>query len=348
MNVVHTGAYSDVSVDFVVTSRSSVGFSLLVGAGSVSDEDGNLVEESSVGVDLTKIRIGNIYAPLDVDLVMTDSTEGDSSEFNVLVAKCATPSYLNYYGQPYMDGHSVVEYTQSGILSMSNNQAVIAANKSDAKSYLGSASKYGGNEIFIGDPNGKRAIVVEIDPVNRTSTIIWSYDSDKMISDFNRVPDSSAVLSVGDSGLSSSSRYVRRGLNVTWYNNTIETIRIMSGSTSYSQFNLDPDLDLFGAEFDSGDILPGEYYSFSFLNIGTFDYFVYPFIYTGSVSVVETSITPNDLFVLAENDPSGSSYLNRVLKIDAWGNVVWSFGYSFVSFVKDAKPTSSGEIVITV
>jgi len=148
--------------------------------------------------------------------------------------------------------------------------------------------------------------------------------------------------------LSNSAVYIRRDVSVTWYNNTNDTIRILSGITTYSQFYQDQDFDLFGEDFDSGDILPGEYYSFRFLNLGTFHYFVYPFIHTGTVASIETSITPDDTFILAENDPSGSSYLNRVLKIDAWGNVIWSFGESFISSVKDAKPTSSGEIVITV
>ena len=347
-NVVDTGLFSDVSVDFVVVSKTGATFSVLMGAKSIKDSAGNEVEESVVGVDVTKIRIGNIYAPVDVDLVTTDSTEGDASEFNVLIAKCATPSYLNYYGLSYRDGHSVAEYSQAGKLVMSNNLAVIAANKTDAKTYLGSVVKYGSGEIFIGDPNGKRAIVVELDTTNKTSTIIWAYDSDKMISDFNRVPDVSGIVNIDDSGIDNSEASIRRDVSVTWYNNTNETVRILSGATTYVQFYQDPDLDLFGSEFDSGDVLPGEYYSFRFLNIGTFDYFVYPFIFTGSVSVIETSITPNDTFVLAENDPSGSSYLNRVLKIDAWGNIVWSFGEAFVSLVKDAKPTSSGEIVITV
>jgi len=347
-NVAHGGTFSSSSITFVVTSRQNVTFKVAVGASSISDVDGTPVAESLIDVDVTNIRIANIYAPVDVDIVTEDSVDGDAVEFNVLIAKCATPSYLNSYGDSYMDGYSVVEYTQAGVLSLSDNSAVITANKDDAKMYLGSVSKYGGDELFIGDANGKKAIVVELDTTNRTSSIIWSYDSDKVISDFNRVPVSSSVVNINDSGISDSLLYVRRNSTVTWYNNTNETIRILSGVTTYTQFYLDPDFDLFGEEFDSEDILPGEYYSFKFINLGTFNYFVYPYIYTAKVSSVETSITPDDHFVLAENDPSGSSYLNRVLKIDAWGNIVWSFGESFVSLIKDAKPTSSGEIVITV
>ena len=336
------------TVTFVVGNRTSVSFSLLIGANSIYDSDGNGVLEKVVDVDVTKIRMGNVFSPVDIDVITSDSTIGDASEFNVLVCKVGSPSYKNYLSTMYKDGYSVVEYADDGSLVLSDNSAIIALSKSEAKQYLGGATKEGGSELFIADPNGKRAIVVELDTTNKTSTIIWEYASDKVVSDFNRVPEESGVVNVLDSGVSNALIYVRRDVSVTWYNNTNETIRIMSGTTTYDQFYADPDFDLFGEDFDSGNILPGEYYSFRFINLGTFNYFVYPFIYTGKTSVIETSITPDDTFVLAENDPSGSSYLNRIIKIDAWGNIVWSFGESFVSLIKDAKPTSSGDVIVTV
>jgi len=342
------GSTADVTVEFVVVSRSGVSFKLFVSAGSIKDSDGNSVSESSTVVDITNVRPSNVYSPIDVGLITTESVDGDASEFDVLIAKVASPSSLDFTDIAYKDGHSVVQYASTGVLRLSNNDAVIASTKGDAKIYLGGAQKYGANELFIADPNGRRAMVIELDQTNMTSSVIWQYDSDKLISDFNRVPTGSGIVSVSSAAIQPSLLYVRRDSSVTWYNNSNETIRILSGTTTAAQFALDPDLDLFGDEFDSGDILPGEYYSSSFLNIGTFDYFVYPFIYTGKVSVIETSITPDDSFILAENDPSGSSYLNRVIKVDAWGNILWSFGESFASLIKSAKPTDSGEIIITV
>lgn len=347
-NDVLAGLMTDISVTFVVGSRSNVSFTLSVGKDSVKSASGTGVSEVSAPVYVTPIRIANIYSPVDANLVLSDSVEGSASEFNVLIAKMATPSYLNYYEQSYADGHSVVEYSSSGTLVLSDNSAIIADTKENAKKFFGGASKYGGNELFIADAYGQKAIVVELDTNLKKSSTVWCYESDKMISDFNRVPNASDTNFVNDSGIVTSSLYSRRETTVTWYNNTNDTIRIVSGVTDYDQFYADPDFDLFGSEFDSGDILPGEYYSFEFLNLGTYDYFVYPFIYTGKIYVIETSISPSDTFIVVENDQNESSYLNRILKIDAWGNVQWSFGESFVSLIKDAKPVSSTEVIIAV
>ena len=347
-NVVLAGDLTDVTVDFVVVNRTSAAFSLVVGVKSIKSKLGTEIGDTVVPIYITKIKPANIYAPVDVRLLTTDSIDGDTESFDVLIAKVATPSYLNYYQQTYRDGYSVVQYSDAGVLMFSDKTAAIADTKEKAKQFLGGASKYGEDELFIADAYGKRALVIEVDSVNKTSSIVWEYDSDRVVSDFNRVPDAYNINDILDSGIANDSVYIRRDMSVTWYNNTNETIRILSGATDYDQFYLDPDFNLFGSEFDSGDILPGQYYSFRFLNLGTFDYFVYPFIYTGQVYALETSVTPNDTFVIVENDPNGSSYLNRVAKVDAWGNIIWSFGDSFASLIKDARPVSSTEIVLTV
>jgi hypothetical protein len=348
LNVELAGSVASATATFVVVSRASVSFSLYVDKGSVKDSDGNDVIEQSISIDITKIRPANIYAPIDINIVTRDDVQGDASEFDLLVAKSGTPSNLDYKDTSYKDGHSVVQFTSLGIVRLSDNTAIIADTKDNAKANLGSAQKYSDTELFIADPYGKRAAVIKLDTTEMTSSVLWQYDSDKLVSDFNRIPDPSAVINVNTASLASIEDYLRRDSVVTWYNNTNDTVRILSGTTTSAQFDLDPDFDLFGDEFDSEEILPGEFFSHRFINFGTFNYFVHPFIHVGKIHVINTSITPDDNFIIAENDPSGSSYLNRVIKIDAWGNIVWSFGESFVSTIKGAKPTSSGEIIITV
>lgn len=347
-NEVLAGDLTDVTIDMVVSTRIASSFHLVVERGAIQTSDAESILDYIVPVEATPIRLANIYSPVDVQLIIEDSVLGDMSEFNVLITKVGTPSYLNYYNSAYKDGYSVVEYSSAGVLQSSDNTAVVGVSKEYAKTYLGGAKKYGGSELFIADPYGKRAIVVVMDTSKKTSSIIWQYDSDRIISDFNRVPKDESVINVNENAIDRSELYVRRDSVVTWYNNTNDTIRILSGNTTYEQFYLDPDFDFFGSDFDSGDILPGQYYSFRFINVGTYDYFVYPFIYTGQVSATETSIVPDDNFVLAENDPDNGSFLNRVIKIDSWGNVIWEFGQSYVAFVKDAIPVSENEVVITV
>ena len=352
-NNVLSGLMTDVSVVFVVGGRSEVTFSLSVGRDSVKSSTDVPVADTLVDVDVNKVRLANIRSPIDAQLIHSENAVGDANTFNVLVGKVPTPSYLNYYAEDddvvlYQDGHSVVEFAMDGSVVLSDNTAGFAANKALAKRWLGSVHKYGPSELFIADALNKRALVVELDTTARTSSIVWSYVSERVISDFNRVPDVENAITIDESGLSVSTSYIRRDLIVTWRNDTSETIRILSGATTYNQFYADPDFNFFGSEFDSGDILPGEYFTHRFINLGTYNYFVYPYIFTGKISVVETSITPNDQFVLAENDPSRSSYLNRVIKIDAWGNIIWSFGESFTATIKDAKPTANDEVIITV
>lgn len=348
-DVVLSGTMTDVSVTVVAGNRNGTTFKISVGASMIQDEDGNANLESLVDVDVNNVRPANVYAPVDVQLIVSESAVGDASSFNVLVAKVPTKSYRDYYSKNatvYQDGHSVVEFTNLGAVAMSSNDALIAKSKEDAKNFLGGATKEGTSEFFIADAANNRAIVSEINTGTRESSIIWEFVSDRVISSFMRVPEASEVNEIRESGLVDQISYLRRDNIYTWYNATNDTIRIVSGVTTYSQFYADPDFDLFGSVFDSGDIAPGEYYQFRFLNNGTFYYFVYPFIYAGRVIVSETSITPNDTFIIAENDPVGSSHLNRILKVDAWGNVQWAFGQGFTSRIKNARPTSATEIVI--
>jgi len=347
-NNVLTGSMSDVSVDFIVVSKNTASFSLVVGSTSIKDINGKPVYDSITDIYITKIKPFNVYSPIDSRIVLSELNAADSSSFNVLIAKVATPSNKIFFNQLYKDGQSVIEVSESCDLILSNNTAIIASNKTFAKEFCGSAYKYDSNELHIGDAYGKRALIVKLDLTNKTSSIIWEYDSDKIISDFNKVPNSDFVNRVTDLGILNDAIYIKRDTNITWYNDTNETIRILSGETNYDQFYLDPDFDNFGLIFDSEDILPGEYYTFRDLNIGTCDYFVYPYIYTGKIYCVDSSISPDDSFIIVENDQNGSSYLNRIIKVDVWGNLTWSFGESFVSTIKDAKPYLNNEIIITV
>jgi hypothetical protein len=347
-NVALSGDLVDVTVSMAVSTREAGSFNLVIGSGAIQSKSSSALVDTVLPIETTVVRFANIYSPIDVQLISSDSVAGDVSEFNVLVTKPATSSNLNYFNSVYKDGYSVVEYNSLGSLVISDNTAIIASGKEYAKTYLGGARKYGGNELFIADPYGRRAIIVEKNLSTGLSSVVWQYDSDRIVSDFNRVPKNDGVVTISENSIDTSNFYVRRDSVVTWYNNTSETIRVLSGSTGYEQFYADPDFDLFGRDFDSGDILPGQYYSFSFLNIGVYDYFVYPYIYTAKISCMETSVVPDDEFVLVENDPSNGSYLNRIIRIDSLGNVIWEFGQSYVSFIKDAKPVSESEIVITV
>ncbi len=347
-NNVLFGSMTDVTINFVVNKRNSIDFQFVANKESISSLNNVPIEDTVIDIDLNYIDIKNIYAPVDVQLITSDKTIGDINDFSVLICKMGVPSSLNYFDSVYKDGYSVVEYDSQNKLLFSENTAIINSNKDNMKKRLGGARKSSGDELIIADPYGKRAIVVNINEDTKSSEIVWEYLSDRIVSDFKKVPKKNIDIRINNSGIEIPSLHIRRDMYVSWYNNTNNTIRILSGKTNFNQFHEDPDLDLFGGEFDSGDILPGNYFTFRFINNGILDYFVYPFIHSGKLYISESSIIPDDHFIIVENDDNEGSYLNRIIKVDCWGNVVWEFGNTYVSSIKDAVPVSEEEIIITV
>jgi hypothetical protein len=345
------GTFSSATFEVVALNRNSVPFSLLVSQDGIKNASGVGNLETTVAIQTTAVELANIRAPMDVRVVTSDRSVGDATAFDIVVAKVATPSYPNYYsdeGEGFLDGHSVVQFNRDAEVVMTTNDAVIARNREESGEFLGSVEKGLGDEFLIGDAVGRRAIVSVVDTAARTTSVVWEYQSDRIVSDFARVPDSEAEISIDEQGLPREDFYVRRDTPATWINNTSANIRILSGSTTPEQFAADPDFTLFGSEFDSGVIAPGESYTFRFINYGTFHFFVWPSIDTGVMYVTESPVSPEDRFIVVENGPAASSYASRVVRIDAWGNAEWSFGETFLRRIKDARPVSENEVVVTV
>ena len=282
--------------------------------------------------------------------VISDRAIGDAAEFNIVVAKVATPSYLNFYskaGMGFLDGHSVVLYSRSGGVVMTSNDALIARTRDEAEEWLGSVEPVSGNAFLIGDAVNNRAIVSVVDTGSRTTKVAWEYDTDRIVSDCSRVPVNTSELVVDEDGLSSASTSLRRDTSLTWLNKTASNIQVLSGAVTPESFAADPDLTIYGKVFDSGVIPPGGSYTFSFIDYGSIPYFVWPSIESGAVYVTDNPVSPQDQFAVVENDPVGSSYNSRVSVIDAWGNVQWTFGETFTRKIKDARPVSANEVVVS-
>ena len=127
----------------------------------------------------------------------------------------------------------------------------------------------------------------------------------------------------------------------------MEAIQIVSGSTTSAMFAADPDLSLYGDEFQSPELLPGESWSFTFNTDGTYPWFVYPTILTGTVNVSTNVILPSDTFLVTERNPAFPLFGGRVIQVDGWGNVVWNYGSGFIADPKDAVSEPDGTIVIS-
>lgn len=97
------------------------------------------------------------------------------------------------------------------------------------------------------------------------------------IDDENDINDDSQVVEMVGESFSPSSLQVEVGTTVTWENDSDLIHTVTSGS--------DREHD---EKFNSGDVAPGETYSYTFNEIGSFDYFCIPHPgMQGNVTVVE-------------------------------------------------------------
>lgn len=256
-----------------------------------------------------------------------------------------TPELI--YGTRYLDGHSVIQMSMEGDILMSNNAAIFAPTREEAKTLLGSAEKLGENEILVADSYNKRALISYIDLVTQMPRIEWQYDSDRYISDFHIVLQDNVVVSVGNDSINESSVFIRQGTTIIWQNDSAAPISIYSGTTSYEQFQLDPDLTMYGDEFQSQVLQPGERYAYKFVTVGEYDWFVYPGILTGKITVTRNRMSSRDQFLMLENDGLESPFSSRVIKVDSWGNVLWSFGEGYLVKPRDARPMLNNNVIIS-
>ena len=334
---------------YVEVSRGLSYASLSVGEDAAKSYSGAGNLAATVPLYFTGVVPANVYSPVDARFSFDGASVGDGS-YAVAIAKVGTKSYPNYYvksAPAFLDGAPVVEYAGSS-LSFSFSEAEIARSPSDALSFLGSVCKVSDDVVLVGDSAGRRALVVKVDRDNSTCSVEWEYTSDRRVSDFSRFRTSYTEITYGEDGLPDAATYIPSGTVVTWTNSSTANIRIISGTTDPEQFAADPDLSLFGQEFDSGVIAPGQSFSYRFSDYGDFGYFVWPQIDTGRVSVSDYPVSTQDKFIIVENDPVSSSYSSRVAVVDSWGNVLWTFGDSLVRRIKDARPSGESGIIITV
>jgi plastocyanin len=331
-------------------------------------------------VDVGNVYFTNIYSPIDVQVIPAETSIINQSGLpSILVAKLRSPSWTTglassntefinaiaasvntassittsiaemiFKTPKFLDGYSVVQLSASnGELLMSNNEAVFAHTKEEAKTILGSAEKLGSDEVVIGDSVNKRAIIVSVDLSTGKSQVSWEYNSDKYIPDFHIVTQQDVVIEIRDDVVSPAELFIRQGTNVIWENNSSKPISIYSGKTDLLTFNLDPDLTLYGSEFYSGTLQPGERYSYKFVTVGGYNYFAYPDILVGEINVTTNRISSRDQFVVLESDSLSSPFSSRVIKVDSYGNVLWSFGEAFLCLPRDARPLLNGGVLIS-
>jgi hypothetical protein len=264
---------------------------------------------------------------------------------NVSLSAIATPNLI--FDTGYLDGHSVVELDNIGKTIFSNNDAKMPPTKELAKDLLGSCEGTELGELLIADSYNKKAIITKTNSLSKESMIQWEYNSDKYISDFHLILQDPIYIEIYDGYVSPNSLTIRVGSSITWINKSSSPISIWSGRTSYTDFYNNPDFNLYGNDFNSEVLQVGESYTFKFNSENIYYWFTYPSILTGVIYSYSNRITENDQYIILENDGLEGAYSSRVLKVDNYGNVLWSFGEGYLCKPRDARPLMNGNILIS-
>ncbi len=393
--------YSRASIDFIVGLNSVAGVKLYIQSDSIADSEGNvLLSKTNLNVDVERVKFINMYSPLDIQMIPSESSINNDGSPTVLISKLRsqsttyelgdddnliemtnrlaneillTPAQANnltdeqiasrllplnekfngvptemlIYEDKYLDGHSVIQLNMRGEVIFSNNAAIFSDTKENAKKILGSAEKIGESELLIGDSINKRAIIVHTDLSTEIPKIIWEYESDRNVIDFHLNVQEMREISIYDGSVSSGFAYLKQGMNLIWKNESSIPVSIYSGYTTYDLFNLNPNLNLYGDTFKSPVLQPGESYSFKFNNEGEYPWFVYPSIIAGKIKVTEQRLSVQDEYYILESDGLDSPFSSRLIKVDAWGNVVFEWGAGFLVKPRDVRPMLNDKLLIS-
>jgi len=340
---------------------------LAIGAGTIRGVTRSITTktpEKVVTVHVENLYVSNLFCPVDLQVIPDEtSVITPSGNPTIVVAKLRSPSTTAYLAAPpdttapvdeaaifdgsYMDGHSVVQYSMEGQVLMSNNAAQFADTRAHAKIYLGSANKASPSDMVIADAIRNRAIVVRTDLSTGKPLIIWEFQSDRLVSDFQIATSGRKTISVGNSSCDTPLIYVRSGETVVWKNNSNIPISIVSGTTTPTLFASDPDLTLYGDEFESDEIAPGAEYARVFDEEGDLGWFSYPNLVTGIVGVSPSGVSQSDEFLIVEKDPIPSIGSGRVSMISSYGIILWTFGSGVLYDPRDVRRLDGNSIIVS-
>lgn len=369
-NVVNS-PFSLATLEFCYGISSDSSILLTVGAGTirgVTRAENTKNPENEVSVFVANIHICNLFCPIDIQIIPEETSQvNPSGDPTVVVAKLRSPTTTEclgvsstpiggtavpqdpkeIFGSYYLDGHSVVQYSMSGDVVFSNNAPKFSDTKANSKVYLGSANKASESDVIAADAIRQRAIVTRTDLSTGKTNVIWEFASDRLVSDFQLASTGTTTISISDASCDIPSAYVRTGETVVWTNKSSMPIKIVSGTTTPAIWASDPDLTLYGDEFQSEELQPGEQYAYTFDNGGDFGWFSYPNIVTGTVGVSPAGVSQADEYLIVEKDPIPSVSSGRVSRVDSWGKIRWTFGEGILYDPKDVRLLDGSSVIIS-
>lgn len=331
----------------------------------------SVVKTASVPVDVGNIYLANIYAPIEVQYLPAEILPlNPNGAATVVIGKLRSPSSTSglstttpfastgdksadrvIFGSIYQDGHSAIQLDLNGQLVFSNNAAKFGNNRDDAKENLGGLQKNDPSELLLADAVRKRAIITHTNLDAATTFVSWEYQSDRSVTDFRLQDTTDTVITFNEAGVDSDEVTIRAGTSITWENTSSQPMVVYSGQTTTAQFAEDPDLTLYGEDFTSGTLNNGDRFQFMFNNPGDYYWFAHPGITNapiqGVIHVSSGHVTPTDRYLLVENDTAADTAGGRIIRIDNWGNVVWTYGEGLLHRPRDVRPHADGTMVIS-
>lgn len=235
---------------------------------------------------------------------------------------------------------NIVELDMLGERVRGYSTTAFGESKAEAIRYGSQALKLSEYEILVA--NTKNKFVSLYDFKNRVEK--WRYSSTHYIVSANRALSMDKDIYVRDDAPSSSEVFTRQNSTITWKNSSASPISIISGVADKDNF--DKTLSIYGKTFNSGKLNPGETFSYAFTEVRDYPWFVYPCFFGGNIHVTRDYTTTFDEFVIMESDDLISPFTTRIVKLDSWGNVLWSFGEAYMTKNKVLQVLRDNKILI--
>jgi hypothetical protein len=220
------------------------------------------------------------------------------------------------------DTNTTIQLDMDGNVIARNSDALYASTKEQVQVIMGGSRKISDTEILVADAINQKAFILDL--VSQETK--WEYNSDRYVFDAYMVPRNDVVISVNQTSANNTDIIINQNDVVIWNNQLSTTISILSGEIEVAEFQLNPDLDLYGDDFESNDLSHDDRFGFRFNTSGVYYWFSYPNLVTGKITVSDLRISGTNQFIILEGDSLDSPFSNRVIKVDGYGNILWTFG----------------------
>lgn len=301
------------------------------------------IDSSSVSNDL-KQTYTNVFSvlinnPFDISAASNVLSSYYTNQVEIINATTPQPTISSNVASQ----NTVAQLDMDGNIIISSSVAEFSDTKDDVKNTLGSVEKISSTETLVADSINKRAIIID----NATQNIKWEYKSDRYIIDAHLILQNPITLKI-DSNILEQETILNKNQLVIWENDLTIANTIYSGDIEDDTLiNFDP--DLYGDLFYSPSLDQGERWSYKFADVGEFSWFSYPNGSRGNVIVSDNKLSSTNQFIIVESDSLESPFTGRIIKVDCYGNILWTFGnYGYLVAPRDARPLLNNKVLISV